>query len=68
MEKSVAFKKAEATLPESLREQFEMLVEDYRGAAVIYTKVPFVNYPILAALVEAGWRRTTPRPARSIEQ
>lgn len=63
MKRSTAYRAAEATLPKSLHKQFEMLTEDYRGAAVIiHTRLPFVNCKILAALVDACWRRKKPAP------
>lgn len=57
MEPSEKYKAARASLSPDLREQFDMLVEDYKGVAQIHTKMPFVNYKILAALIDAGWCR-----------
>lgn len=59
METSEKYKAAKATLSPDLHEQFDMLVEDYKGVAMIHTQKAFVNYKILADLVDAGWRRAS---------
>ena len=48
---------AEQSLPESLRDTFKMLVEDYKVSAEAHTGRVWVNYNILADLVRAGWKK-----------
>ena len=48
---------AQATLPASLHETFDRLVEEYEVSAKIHAGEISINYNILADLVRAGWRR-----------
>lgn len=45
------------TVPEELRQQFEMLVDDYKFSAHVHHGKQFVSYVVLADLIKAGWRR-----------
>lgn len=44
-------------IPESLREEFDGLVDDYRFSAAMRYHQPFVSYVVLADMIRAGWRR-----------
>lgn len=55
--KTDSYKQAEESLPPHLRPEFAKLVEDYRGVAIVYTRQNWVNYKILAALIDAGWKK-----------
>jgi len=45
-------------LPEHLRQEYDMLVSDYRFAAHVRYGKRFVSYMVLADLIRAGWRRS----------
>jgi hypothetical protein len=46
------------SLPEDLRNIFEMIVEDYKYSAHLHYGKQFVSYVVLGDLIKAGWRRT----------
>ena len=59
--KTKAHAAVERELPEDLREPFNVLVAEYKGAAEKHTGQVWVNYNILSDLIHAGWRKTTGR-------
>jgi hypothetical protein len=60
---TLAYHEARDALPESLRNDFDVLVEMYRYYAFIHYTRPVVSYKILADLIRNGWRpRADPLP------
>lgn len=53
---SPSHQEARDALPDVLRPVFDALVEDYKFAAVMHHRSPFVSYKVLADLVRGGWR------------
>jgi hypothetical protein len=48
---------ARQLLPNDLKKQFDVLVEDYRNHATHRHGAPYVSYVVLADLIMSGWRR-----------
>src|SRR5262249_54962608 len=55
--KSTKQQEARDLIPESLRSEFDKLVEDYRYHAMLRHGAPYVSYFVLADLIMFGWRR-----------
>lgn len=51
-------KEARDSVPIHMRACFDLLVEDYKFAALTQVGTRMISYKIIAALVRAGWRRS----------
>ena len=53
---SLKLDQARKSLPDNLKPVFDMLIADYRFAALERHGAPYVSYVVLADLVKLGWR------------
>jgi hypothetical protein len=58
MAEKISEKQLEArnSLPEELKPVFDDFVADYKYAATMRSRLPYVSYIVLADMVRAGWR------------
>lgn len=55
--RSAKYEEARSQLPDHLRAEFDKLVEEYKGVALLRHGAPFVSYVVLADLIQMGWRK-----------